>query len=207
MARGTSPRTPTLSTWENKGEPSWTRAPKHASTGEHRATVEAAHYESACTPGRTSHRRDLYLKRTIAAGPSALDATEDVRKDLISQVEAGRHPRTNATVSKLIDEHLKSAELELRVKQTLQGYARKHIHSRPIGGRARSEGDAQDVQALESFYAELRRCRDRCDGRTTVFHYTSDEHKCTKRCRRHACEPQATNSSGAAAALAGVRSP
>lgn len=132
---------------------------------------------------------DLYLKRTIPAGPTALHAAEDVREELVSQVEAGRHPRTNATVSQLVAEHLKNAELEVRVKQTLEGYARKHIDAQPIGGRALSDGDAQDVQALETFYAELRRCRDHCDGRSTVRHHTLDEHTCTTRCRRHVCKP------------------
>lgn len=29
--------------------------------------------------------------------------------------------------------------------------------------------------ALETLYAELRRCRDYCDGRPTVIHYTAEE--------------------------------
>ena len=73
-----------------------------------------------------------------------------------------------------------------RNKETLQGYARKHIHALEIGERPISRVDAH---ALETFYAELRRCRDHCDGRPTVRHYTSATHRCTGRCQRHRCQP------------------
>jgi hypothetical protein len=48
-----------------------------------------------------------------------------------------------------------------------------------------------DAQVLVTFYAELRRCRDHCDGRTTVRHYTAAEHRCVSRCTRHVCRPLA----------------
>jgi integrase len=134
---------------------------------------------------------DLYLKRTIPAGPDAWDEAERVREEFVSQVEQGRHPRTNATISQMVDKHLASADLERRVKQTLEGYARKHIHTQPIGKRSINEADNQDVQALETFYADLRRCRDHCDRKPTVRHYTANQHRCTKQCRKHVCKPLA----------------
>ena len=41
---------------------------------------------------------------------------------------------------------------------------------------------------LEDFYAELRRCRSRCDGRTTVDHRTDEPHEC-RVVRRHRRPP------------------
>jgi integrase len=131
---------------------------------------------------------DLYLKRTIPAGPNAWAEAEAACEEFARQVDQGRHPRTNATVSQLVHTHLDNAELEPRVKQGLRGNARKHIDTQPIG--ARTIGDA-DAHALETFYAELRRCRDHCDGSPQVRHYTSNQHTCTKRCRKHVCRPLA----------------
>lgn len=43
------------------------------------------------------------------------------------------------------------------------------------------------LNSWRPFYAEPRRCRDHCDGRSPVEHYTADPHRCTRRCRRHTC--------------------
>lgn len=128
---------------------------------------------------------DLYLRKTIPAGPTAQRLAEDACEEFIRQVEQGRQPKTNASLLLLIEEHLKTAEIGQRTKETLEGYVRKHIASTALGGRTIGE---IGVQQLESFYAELRRCRDHCDGRPQVRHYTQAEHTCTRRCRRHSCK-------------------
>jgi hypothetical protein len=47
-----------------------------------------------------------------------------------------------------------------------------------------------DAEILDSFYAELRRCRDHCTGRRgDVQHRTPREHRCDQRCRPHVCRP------------------
>ena len=46
-----------------------------------------------------------------------------------------------------------------------------------------------DADVLDSFYAELRRCRDHCSGRRQVQHRTSRPHECDRRCGPHACQP------------------
>jgi integrase len=131
---------------------------------------------------------DLYLKRTIPAGPDAWSEAEEACEEFVRQVDQGRHPRTNATLSQLVHVHLDNAELEPRVKQTLRGYAHKHVDTQPVGARTIGETNAQ---GLETFYAELRRCRDHCDGTPHDRHHTSKQHTCTKRCRRHVCRPLA----------------
>ena len=47
-----------------------------------------------------------------------------------------------------------------------------------------------DPEMVETLYAQLRRCRDRCDGRRqrTIEHRVEGPHDCAeKRCRRHVC--------------------
>jgi len=45
-----------------------------------------------------------------------------------------------------------------------------------------------DVEAIESFYAVLRKCRLRCNGKRITEHRTTREHQCDDRCRTHACK-------------------
>jgi integrase len=129
--------------------------------------------------------RDLYLKQTIPAGPHAQAQAVRVQQELTAQVWEGRHPKTNASVQALIERHLAVSMIERRGRESLQGYLRKHvmplIGDRPIG--------SVNAELLDSFYAQLRRCRDHCDDRPTIAHRTSAEHACDQRCRRHTCRP------------------
>jgi integrase len=131
--------------------------------------------------------RDLYLKRTIPAGPDADQRALRVQEELVAQVWEGRHPKTNASLQMLIERHLSVSTNERRGRESLQGYLRKHIvpliGDRPIG--------SVNAEVLDSFYAELRRCRDHCDGQPTVVHRTTTEHACDRRGRRHVCRPLA----------------
>jgi integrase len=131
--------------------------------------------------------RELYLKQTVPAGRDAQRRAEQVRDQLIQQVEQGRQPRTNASLRALLERHLEVAQVEPRGRLTLQGYVRKHvgplIGDTPIG--------SVNAELLDSFYAELRRCRDHCDGQSAVLHRVVGDHECDRRCRPHVCKPLA----------------
>jgi integrase len=131
--------------------------------------------------------QDLYLKQTVPAGPRARRRAQEVLDELVRQVRQGRQPRTNASVRQLVEKHLEVAAVERRGRDTLRGYARKHI-APLIGDRAIGSLTAE---VLDCFYAELRRCRDHCDGRAGVVHASSGDHGCDRRCRRHVCRPLA----------------
>jgi len=61
-------------------------------------------------------------------------------------------------------------------------------HARPFIGRLKA--GAVGTEALDSLYAELRRCRIHCtDRRVGVDHRTPLAHTCDDRCRPHACRP------------------
>ena len=66
-----------------------------------------------------------------------------------------------------------------------RGYVRNHIS--PFLGKIKV--GALDADILDSFYAELRRCRDHCSGRPFVQHRTAVEHRCDRRCGPHRCRP------------------
>jgi integrase len=44
-------------------------------------------------------------------------------------------------------------------------------------------------ETLDSFYAELRRCRARCTSRRAIDHRVKGDHECDERCRKQVCKP------------------
>lgn len=129
-------------------------------------------------------KRPIYLRETIAPGPRAQAEAERSLTRLLSQVDEKRHPRTSATVDQLLDKYLDSADIAGVTKSGYESNIRKHIH--PILGSLKVSRLGAD--ALESFYAELRRCRDHCDGRPFVLHRTAGQHDCDPH-PRAACKP------------------
>jgi integrase len=126
-----------------------------------------------------------YLREVVPAGPSAAAQAEKVARRLAGQVDERRHPRTKATVDQLLDKHFELATLERSTIATYQGYADKHI--RPLIGSV--QVGSLDAGLFDSFYGELRRCREHCDRRTYVEHRTGGTHACDERCRPHTCTP------------------
>ncbi|OZM71593.1 hypothetical protein CFN78_18880 [Amycolatopsis antarctica] len=134
-------------------------------------------------------KREHYLTETIPAGPNAERQAEKARTRLLNQVDEQRNPRTNATLAQLIEKHLSVAELD---PGTLRGYRRNYEnHVKPLIGATKV--GAIDAHVLDSFYAELRRCRAHCDGRTRIDHRTHHPHACDERCGKHVCQPLATS--------------
>jgi integrase len=128
---------------------------------------------------------DHYLRETIPAGPRAEREAEKARTRLLAQVDERRQPRTTATVVQLLERHLAEADLEANTRSTYRGYVNKHVV--PFLGHVKV--GALDADVLDSFYAELRRCRDHCSGRNNVDHRTDKPHVCDDRCRPHNCRP------------------
>jgi integrase len=126
-----------------------------------------------------------YLTEVVPAGPKAAKLAEKVRTRLQSEVDEQRSARTNATVDQLLDRYLDVLNIE---DTTRAGYERLiRLHIRPVLGTlpiGRVNGETVD-----SFYARLRTCRVRCDGRPFVEHRTTTEHQCDDRCGPHRCRP------------------
>jgi integrase len=153
-------------------------------------------------------KRRNYLVETVPAGPKAQAHAEKVLTRLLNQIDENRHPRTSATVNHLLDRYLELLDVADYTKRGYEGYLRKHVRPR-LGSLKVSQVDAE---ILESFYAELRRCRDHCNGRPHTQHRTQRDHECDphpkascrpaspecRHCRRickpHACKPLAKSS-------------
>ena len=111
---------------------------------------------------------------------------ERLRTKLLSQVDEQRNPRTRATVNQLLDRYLEVLDVEGTTRRTYEIYIARHI--RPALGPLQVGRLNSDV--VESFYAQLRRCRERCGGKAKhVKHRTQRKHECDDGCRVLPCQP------------------
>ncbi|MHA6795932.1 tyrosine-type recombinase/integrase [Pseudonocardia bannensis] len=133
----------------------------------------------------TKKRHDLV--EVIPSGPRAWAEAEAVRGRLLQQVADRRSPRTSATVDELLTRYLDQFPGSPNTLDLYRTHVRNHIS--PCLGHVRV--GKLDAETLDSFYAELRRCRARCTGRASVEHRVSGPHECTEKCRRHVCRPLA----------------
>lgn len=135
-------------------------------------------------------KRRHYLTEVISAGRGAQAEAEKVLTRLLNEVDERRNPKTTATVEQLLDRYLdQHFDGAPSTKANYRRYAKLHvlpfIGQVPVG--------RLDADALDSLYAELRRCRDHCTGKRRVDHRTRGTHSCDDRCGPHECHPlQAT---------------
>ena len=136
----------------------------------------------------SGRRHDLI--EVVPPGPKAATLAEAARTRFLNQVDEQRNPRTSATVDQLLDRYLETLDVGRNTRRAYTGYLRKHV--RPFVGHLKA--GALDVDALDSLYAELRRCRTHCDGRGRgIDHRTPRPHDCDERCRNHVCRPLANS--------------
>lgn len=125
------------------------------------------------------------LVEHVPAGTPNIDAeAEKIRVRLVNQVNESRQPRTNATVSQLLDRYLDSFDGAYKTLYNYRGLRRNHVE-KYLGKKPVRKLDAD---AIEKLYAELRRCRHHCTGPFTE-HRTTRAHSCDDRCRPHQCRP------------------
>ena len=129
------------------------------------------------------------LREVIPPGPTAAADAERARTRLLNQVDEKRNPRTRATVNQLLDRYLDVLDVEDSTRSGYEGYIRRHI--RPVLGEL--QVGRLDAEILDSFYAQLRKCRARCRGRVKIDHRTEREHRCDDRCHPHECRPLAAS--------------
>lgn len=133
-------------------------------------------------------KRRIYLKETVPAGPKAHAAAERMLTRLLNQVDEKRHPRTSSTVDHLLDRYLELLDVSAHTKRDYKSLINKHI--KPLLGELKVSrfADYSSAEVLESFYAELRRCRNHCDGIPFVQHRTTHAHDCDPH-PKTACNP------------------
>lgn len=131
-------------------------------------------------------KRRHYLTEVVSAGRGAEAEAEKVLTRLLNEVDERRNPKTKATVEQLLDRYLdQHFDGTPSTKANYRRYARLHVL--PFIGQVKV--GQLDADALDSLYAELRRCRDHCTGKRRIDHRTSGKHECDERCKQHECRP------------------
>jgi integrase len=97
-----------------------------------------------------------------------------ILRRFIHQLDEQTHARTNATFGDAVDAWLRVHEVDANTAADYEAMARLYIKP-GLGNVPLSRITAQ---SLEQFYADLRRCRVRCDGQPFVEHRAVGEHEC-----------------------------
>ena len=124
-------------------------------------------------------KKDIYLHEQADTEVEA----EKARTKLLHQVDEKRHPKTQVTMSFLLDRWLGVAELDETSYERAEGIIRNYL--KPTFGDLKA--GKLTAEMLELFYARLRQCQEQCEGRRNGK--TDPKTK-----QKHVCEPLAANS-------------
>lgn len=133
--------------------------------------------------------RQIYLRATIPGTDDA--AWKKAENELVkfrAQVLNQRSTSSNVRLGDAIDEWMRHNEIDDSTRAGYTNYIEHYI--RPMLGKEPVK--KIDARLLESFYSELRRCRNRqCKGKPFIEKHAKDEeHNCkTEECKAHACKP------------------
>jgi integrase len=113
---------------------------------------------------------------------------EKLLTKFLAEKDARRAARSRVTFGDACDRWLDNLDVEVKTRHEYAGYIRRTL--RPIFGAVPVA--RLDALAIESLYAQLRRCRRLCSpGAELVDHRTDGDHLCDRRCRPHECRPLA----------------
>ena len=97
-----------------------------------------------------------------------------IMRRLLTEVDEQRNVQTKATLGAAIDAWLAVHEVEQDTRKGYETHARLYVKP-AVGGVPLGKINAQ---MLEQLYAELRRCRVRCNGRVPIDHRADGPHEC-----------------------------
>ncbi|MEV0284923.1 hypothetical protein AB0H36_12500 [Kribbella sp. NPDC050820] len=96
-----------------------------------------------------------------------------------------RNPKTRATVDQLMVKYFNVLDVDTLTKRNYRSKYDNHIM--PLLGT--TQPARLDTEILDSYYADLRRCRDHCRGQKYIQHRTAVPHQCDEheghRCPRN----------------------
>jgi integrase len=135
--------------------------------------------------------RPVYLRETVYGTDDAARRTaRRTLNRLVAAAEKARRPSSAVSLSQVIDEWLRVVEHEDSTRETYLGYIERTINP-SLGPMSIAK---LSVRHLETLYAELRRCRARCDRKPFIEHKADGEHDCVKvKCKPHVCKPMAAS--------------
>jgi integrase len=136
--------------------------------------------------GRRVYERELVPGTDEKAWRKAEDKLVELRAKVLKKQQAS----SAVSLNYAIDEWFRKADLEDSTRTSYKGYINRVI--KPVLGDTPLK--KVGARELESLYAELRRCRIRCDGKPFIVHKKPGEHDCAKsECRPHKCDPMASS--------------
>ncbi|HEX4102149.1 MAG TPA: tyrosine-type recombinase/integrase [Pseudonocardiaceae bacterium] len=135
--------------------------------------------------------RPVYLRETVCGTDDAARRTaRRTLNRLVAEAEKARRPSSVVSLGHVIDEWLRVVEHEDSTRETYLGYIERTINP-ALGAMSIAK---LSVRHLETLYAELRRCRVRCDGKPFIEHKADGEHDCVRaKCKPHGCKPMAAS--------------
>ncbi|MGH3972587.1 MAG: tyrosine-type recombinase/integrase [Pseudonocardiaceae bacterium] len=135
--------------------------------------------------------RDIYLSASIpGTDKKAHKRAEDKLAEFRTQVNRQRSTPSSAKLTYAIEEWMRTSEHEDSTREGYRGYITRTIQ--PALGEVPI--NKITTRMLEGFYAELRRCRVRCDWRPFIEHNRSGRHDCkAAKCTPHVCKPMAAS--------------
>lgn len=133
--------------------------------------------------------RQVYLRETIpGTDDAAWRKAENKLTEFRAQVLKQRTVASTVPFAHAVDEWMQNSEVTDSTRDGYVNYIERYI--RPALGSVAVR--KVDTRTLERFYANLRRCRTRCDGKPFVEHRAEEEHDCEKaKCAEHTCKPLA----------------
>jgi integrase len=128
-------------------------------------------------------------ERVDLTGTAATEReAEKLLTRFLAEKDARRAARSRITLGEACDRWLANLDVEVKTKHEYAGYVRRTL--RPALGTVPLA--RLDALAIESLYAQLRRCRRLCrPGDQSVDHRTDRDHLCDTRCAPHRCRPLA----------------
>jgi integrase len=133
--------------------------------------------------------RQSYLRATIpGTDDAAWRKAENKLTEFRAQVLKQRSVASAVPFAQAVDEWMQNSEVTDGTRDGYVNYIERYI--RPTLGSVAVR--RIDARTLERFYADLRRCRVRCDKKPFVEHRVEGEHDCAKaKCAAHSCRPLA----------------
>jgi hypothetical protein len=121
---------------------------------------------------------------------------EKLRAKLLAEADEFGSARTAANLTYLLDKWLPQHDVDENTRTSYESLIRNHIKP-ALGDVSLTTLARKATEIVEQFYADLRRCRARCKGRTLIDHRASNQHDCAAAgCRPHQCLPHSPSTVG-----------
>jgi integrase len=106
--------------------------------------------------------------RLQGTAPTEREA-EKLRTKLLAEADQFRSARTAANLAYLLDKWLPQHDVDENTRTSYESLIRNHIKP-ALGSVPLTTLTRKATEIVEQFYADLRRCRARCDGRSPPLH-------------------------------------